>query len=113
MDRWGGAKVYSFICFLIVIVLFNIPFGYWRANVRKLSVQWFLAIHLPVPFVAYLRQHSELPWLGLIIIAFIAAYFAGQYLGSGLYKRLRDSGSVSSSIFRDILCRSWIILITR
>ena len=39
----------------ILVLLFNIPFGYWRANVKGFSVQWFLAIHIPVPFIIAVR----------------------------------------------------------
>ena len=39
----------------VLITAVNLPFGYWRAGVRKLSAPWFLAVHLPVllvvPFV--------------------------------------------------------------
>lgn len=109
----GGIGVLISILVLIFIVLLNIPFGYWRANVKKFSVQWFLAIHLPVPYVAYLRQHTEFTWTGITILCFLAAYFIGQYLGSGLSKELRRYGKVGSSLFHDLIRRSWIILIRR
>lgn len=102
-----------FVLILMVILLLNIPFGYWRANVKKFSVQWFLAIHLPVPYVAYLRQHTEFAGTGLTLLCFLVAYFTGQYLGSGLSKELRRYGKVSSSLFHDLIRRSWIILIGR
>ena len=34
-----------------VILLLNLPFGYWRAGVARFSRGWFLAVHVPVPFV--------------------------------------------------------------
>ena len=40
---------FSIALFVVALVVFllNIPFGYWRANVRKFSLQWGLAIHIP------------------------------------------------------------------
>jgi hypothetical protein len=37
---------------LIALLTFgvNLPFGYWRANVKKFSLHWILAIHIPVVF---------------------------------------------------------------
>ncbi len=35
----------------IIVFSINIPFGYWRANVKKFSLQWILAVHIPVPFI--------------------------------------------------------------
>jgi len=42
-----------------VVFLLNLPFGYWRQNVRKFSFQWFLAVHLPVRFVLCLDDFSN------------------------------------------------------
>jgi hypothetical protein len=32
-----------------IVFLFNLPFRYWRASVRKFSPQWLLSIHLSAP----------------------------------------------------------------
>ncbi len=40
----------------VVVFLINLPFGYWRSRVPTRSRQWFLAIHLPVPFVITLLK---------------------------------------------------------
>jgi cytochrome b561 len=63
----------------LVVVVVNLPFGYLRAGVPKLSWRWFLYIHLPVPFVIALRWAAGLsawtiPWL-------IALAILGQFLG--------------------------------
>jgi len=89
----------------------NIPFGYWRAKVAKFSLQWFLAVHIPVPLVVFLRKSAGYADLGLTLLLFLAAYFSGQYLGGYLSRRLRSSGQVSSFLFYDLLRRTWIIII--
>lgn len=40
------------VTYLVAIAgtfLVNVPFGYWRAGVRKFSPAWFVAIHAAVP----------------------------------------------------------------
>ena len=71
--------------------LVNLPFGWWRAGLRKLSPAWFVAIHAPVPVVIGLRWALGLPFRWAMLPLFVAAYFGGQYVGSRL--RLRASAS--------------------
>jgi hypothetical protein len=75
---------------LIVFVL-NIPFGYWRSNVRKFSLQWILAIHIPVPFVIALRFLSGLGFQFVTYPALVGGFFAGQFLGSKIHFWRRES----------------------
>ena len=65
----------------LLVFLLNLPFGYWRASVRKLSRQWFLAIHLPVPLVVVLRIYSGLGWEPISFPVLIGAFFLGQFVG--------------------------------
>ena len=37
------------------VLLINLPFGFWRAGVRKFSPAWFVAVHAPVPLAVGLR----------------------------------------------------------
>ena len=46
----------------ILVLLVNLPFGYWRAGVRKFSFAWFVAVHAPVPLVVGLRILAGLGW---------------------------------------------------
>ena len=62
--------------------LVNLPFGYWRGGLRKLSPAWFVAIHAPVPIVIGLRFLLGLPFRWAVLPLFVAAYFGGQYVGS-------------------------------
>ena len=67
--------------------LLNLPFGYYRASTRKLSWQWFVAIHLPVLLIIILRRMSGLSWQ---VIPFIfAADIAGQLMGGMIRTGLR------------------------
>jgi hypothetical protein len=74
---------------LSVLVL-NLPFGYWRAGVERLSFRWFVAVHAPVPFVVALRLAAGLPWRPGTFAVLVAAFCAGQFLGARL-RRARES----------------------
>lgn len=98
---------------LFLVALINIPFGYWRANVRKFSLPWFFAVHLPVPLVAYLRSQFHYGSIVITIALFVGAYFGGQFLGARISAQMRRYGKVSSSLFHDLIRWSWIIIIRR
>lgn len=66
----------------LVVLMLNVPFGYWRAGVRKFSLQWALAIHIPVPFVVLLRVTSGIGYHWTTYPFMIVAFFAGQQLGA-------------------------------
>ena len=78
-----------------LVALVNIPFGFWRAGVRKFSPAWFLAVHLPVPIAIGLRFASGLGFRWATLPRFVAAFFGGQWLGAKLRRQrdLRLSGS--------------------
>ena len=78
-----------------LVALVNIPFGFWRAGVRKFSPAWFLAVHLPVPIAIGLRFASGLGFRWATLPLFVAAFFGGQWLGAMLQRQrdLRLSGS--------------------
>jgi hypothetical protein len=70
-----------------IVFAANLPFGYWRAHVKRFSWQWFLSIHLPVPFVIALRLFSGIGWHAITFPVLIGAFFAGQLLGGRLFRR--------------------------
>jgi hypothetical protein len=78
---------------LLATFLVNVPFGYWRAGVRKFSPAWFVAVHAAVPMVVGLRFALGLPFRWLLLPLFVAAYFGGQTVGSRW--RLRRGGQPS------------------
>jgi hypothetical protein len=67
-----------------VVLLLNLPFGFWRAGVRKFSFAWFLAIHAPIPVVVALRFWADLGFHWTTYPVMVGAYFAGQFLGARL-----------------------------
>ncbi len=82
--------------------IINLPFGYWRANVKKFSKGWFLAVHLPVPFVVAARLGFKISFR--FIPVFVFAFFVGQWLGAQWSKaRFRRGLSPSSCLFMDLL----------
>ncbi len=93
----------------LIIFVFNIPFGYWRANVKKLSVQWFLSVHIPIPFIIFLRIYSNIGFALYTYPLFVGAFFGGQYLGKVIYNRIKALGKyeVTSCLVMDCvrMCR--------
>lgn len=65
----------------------NVPFGWWRAGVPKLSPAWFVAIHAPVPLIIALRFALGLPFRWSTLPVLVAAYFGGQFVGARLRQR--------------------------
>ena len=67
----------------------NLPFGAWRVRTRKLSLPWFLSIHLPIPFLFVLRRAFGLhwPWIALSLVCAVVAQLAGGRLWAA-----RDEG---------------------
>jgi len=86
----------------MVVLLFNIPFGYWRFNVRKLSLQWFLAVHLPVPFIILLRFGMDIGFHWITYIFLVAAFFMGQLIGGKIHQSRKQSKTVSSCLVMDL-----------
>ena len=74
----------AYLAAIGVTFVINVPFGYWRAGVRKFSPQWFVAVHAAVPMVIALRYALGLPFRWGMFPLFVAAYFGGQYVGSRL-----------------------------
>jgi len=68
-----------------IVLALNLFFGYWRANVEKFSWQWFLAIHVPVPFVIAFRIFAGLGWQLVTFPVLVGAFFSGQFLGGKMH----------------------------
>lgn len=67
--------------FLLTFVL-NLPFGYFRAKEKKYSFKWWFYIHLPIPFIIFVRIASQLDFRYIPI--FISAAIIGQVCGGKL-----------------------------
>ena len=90
---------------LVSILLLNVLFGYWRSNTPKLSIQWIMSIHVPVPIAIGLRL-SLLGWSWTLLHAFVAAFAAGQYAGGKIRhylaggERRRLTSCLVTDVFR-------------
>lgn len=71
------------------VLFLNLPFGFWRAGVRKFSVPWFLAVHAPVPVVVGIRFLWGLGWHLSTFPVLVGAFFTGQFLGGKLHLWLK------------------------
>jgi hypothetical protein len=74
----------------ILILIINIPFGYWRGGQKKYSLKWFLAIHIPIPFIILLRIYSGVGFEWCTYPYMITAFFFGQLAGSKLRALIAD-----------------------
>jgi hypothetical protein len=72
-----------------IIILLNLPFGYWRSQVPKFSVQWFFAVHLPVPLIVVLRVMSGAGFHATTFPLFVGSFFLGQFVGGRLGRLTR------------------------
>ncbi len=87
-----------------LVLVLNLPFGYWRANSAKFSRPWFLAVHIPVPFVIALRILSGLGFQLATFPIMIGAFFLGQYAG-GMIHRMAEKTmkTVSACMVMDVV----------
>ena len=80
--------------------LVNLPFGFCRQHyTEKFSVPWLVAIHLPVPFVVYLRRRINAGVVSRrvsLAISLVGA-FSGQLLGG-----IRTISMKKSNVAMDI-----------
>jgi len=86
----------------LMVLVFNIPFGYWRYNVPKLSFQWFLSVHIPVPFIILLRFGMDIGFHWSTYLLLVAAFFLGQLFGGKIHQLRKDSKIVSSCLVMDL-----------
>ena len=94
------------IFFLTLFTLIiNIPFGYWRANVRRFSLQFFLAIHIPVALIILYRFLSGTGFEPVTLLFTIPAFFLGQLSGSKIYsfRKLKGSDPITSCMVMDVI----------
>lgn len=88
----------------VLTFVLNLPFGYWRANVRKFSFQWVLAIHIPVILVILERIFSGLGFAFITYPILIGSFFLGQFLGGKIHRFFlkKDICTASSCLVMDI-----------
>ena len=101
---FGGNNPTEVLTVAVLTFLINIPFGYWRAQVKKFSKDWFLAIHLHVPLIVAMRLlmgvHLNIP----TVITFVVAFFLGQRTGVLIYRKLQKRlKQTSKNLFSDLV----------
>lgn len=69
----------------IFALLLNLPFGAWRKREKKFSLEWWLAIHIPVPCIVALRLFLHLPLKAIPVL--VTASVAGQILGGRISRK--------------------------
>jgi hypothetical protein len=74
---------------LATVALVTLPFGFYRAYTRKLSLRWFLAIHVPVVLIVLIRVELHLSYIIIpfTCLAFAAAQILGARFGRWWIKR--------------------------
>jgi hypothetical protein len=94
------------IVFLTLFVfIINIPFGYWRANVKRYSFQFFLAIHFPVALIILYRLLSGTGFEVETLYFTVPAFFFGQFAGSKIYlfRKLKAAVPLTSCLVMDLV----------
>ena len=66
----------------LIALVVNLPFGYLRAGSKKLSLKWFLYIHIPIPFLFILRTYAGVTYKYIPLLAVGA--ILGQFIGGRL-----------------------------
>ena len=72
---------------VLLAVLINLPFGYWRAGCRRLSRAWFVSIHVPVILTIGMRLGLGIPFRWLTLPLYVLAFMGGQFLGARLQQQ--------------------------
>lgn len=92
------------------VFILNIPFGYWRANVKKFSLQWVFAIHIPVPVIIALRIFVSIGFEWYTYVFLVSAFFLGQLYGAIVQdKKKKEGKKTSSCLVMDIFKKSVVI----
>jgi hypothetical protein len=93
------------ILLTLFVFIINIPFGYWRANVRKFSLQFLLAIHLPVLLIILFRIFSASGFEVTTFFFTVPAFFLGQFVGSKIYsfRKINGSTPLTSCLVMDVI----------
>ena len=100
--RYCSMNILIFISFLVLLL--NIPFGYWRSNVSRFTLQWFLAIHIPVPIIVIARIWSGIGFEWFTYVFLVSTFFIGQQIGGILNRKAhRSLKIVSSCLFMDMV----------
>lgn len=68
----------------VLVLIENLPFGFWRAGLKKFTPRWFVAVHAPIPIAIGLRLLMSVGWRLSTMPLFVGSFFAGQLVGGRL-----------------------------
>lgn len=74
--------MFSVLFIAILTFVLHVPFGYLRSRSKKYSLQWFIYIHIPIPFIILVRiiTHTDYKFIPIFVIAAVAGQFFGGKL---------------------------------
>ncbi len=72
--------------------LLSLPFGYWRASVRRKSGRWFVALLLPLPAVVALGIYAGLGFKTISFLVVVGALCLGQFVGGRVRNIIQGRG---------------------
>jgi hypothetical protein len=89
----------------IGIFITNLPFGYWRTNVKKYSMSWIAAIHIPALMIITFRALSGMGFQLFTFPLFVGAFFSGQLSGGKIYtwRKVRSKLPLSGCLVWDLV----------
>lgn len=95
----------NIILLTVFVFIINIPFGYWRANVRRFSLQFLMAIHIPVILIIVYRILSTSGFELTTFFFTVPAFFLGQFAGSKIYSFRKINGlqPLTSCLVMDVI----------
>lgn len=77
--------IIKLILVLLASFILNLPLGMWKGKIKKFSISWFIATHLAVPVIYFLRVTEGLSYWTIPLI--IAAAVYGQLVGTAVVKK--------------------------
>lgn len=84
------ASIPLIIGLAVLAFVISVPCGYLRQNYVKYSFMWFLLIHIPIPFIVFLRLEAGLDWH--VIPLTLGGSVAGQIAGGIVSRRRKRNG---------------------
>lgn len=79
------------LTFALIVFILAFPFGFWRAQNKFKSLNWMLAIHIPVLVIILLRIYNKLHFgIGFSFISLLynlIAFVFAQYMAGFLYRK--------------------------
>lgn len=76
----------NYVYLILIIIVINLPFGFLKSRYKKFSIPWLLYLHVPVPFVIYLRKVFDTELTLLFAPFYFGSYLLGQWLGRKFFE---------------------------